>query len=201
MEKFILAKKIGMTQVFNQEGQITPVTLIEAGPCFVAQIKTKEKDGYNAVQFGFETPKKSSKNKGKKNFKFLRETRVSASDLREGDKVDLSIFKEGDKVKIAGLSKGKGFAGVVKRHGFHGGPASHGQKDRLRAPGSIGTSFPERVTKGRRMAGRMGSDRVSIKNLKIVSLDLENNLLIVKGAVPGRNGGLLEIIGKGKNNS
>jgi len=176
--KFILGKKIGMTQIFNKDGQVIPVTLIEAGPCQVVQVKTKEKDGYQAVQIGFAG--------------HLRE--FKAKDLKIGQQIDASIFQEGEIVKIAGISKGKGFQGVVKRHGFSGFPASHGTKHGLRAPGSIGSSFPERVWKGKKMAGRMGAERVMVQGLKIVQVDKENNLLAIKGAIPGRKGTLLEIV-------
>ncbi len=200
MKKFILAKKIGMSQIFDSEGKVTPVTIVEAGPCVVTQIKKIDGDGYNAIQLGFGETKKNNKPKQGHlkelgNLKHLREFRTE-EDLKVGDKVDVSIFEEGDKVKVSGFSKGKGFAGVVKRHGFHGGPASHGQKDRLRAPGSIGMSFPERVPKGRRMAGRMGNDRVSVKNLVIAAVDRDNNLLALRGAVPGNNNSLIEIVGR-----
>lgn len=187
-----------MSQIFNEEGKVIPVTLIEAGPCFVVQIKNKDKDGYEAAQLGFgDLRKKSIKKTDKgKEFQHLKEFRCDLNDLKVGDKIDVSVFQEGDTVRIIGISKGKGFAGVVKRHGFRGGPASHGQKDRLRAPGSIGMSFPERVPKGRRMAGRMGSDQVTIKNSKIAVIDSENNLIAIKGAVPGNKGSLIEIIGR-----
>lgn len=197
MGKFILGQKIGMSQIFDKEGEVIPVSVIEAGPCVVIQIKSSENDGYQAVQIGFGTRKKISKplaghlkNLGK--FRHLREFK-GVADLKVGDKIGVGIFQEGDRVKVSGVSKGKGFQGVVKRHGFSGGMASHGNKDRLRAPGSIGTSFPEHVRKGRRMAGRMGFDRVSVKDVKIVKVDQENNILAVKGAVPGRRGTLLEI--------
>lgn len=176
--KFILGKKIGMSQIFDKDGQVIPVTLIEAGPCRVAQVKTKEKDGYQAVQIDFEG--------------HLKE--FAGKDLKNGQQIDVSIFQEGEIVKIAGISKGKGFQGVVKRHGFSGFPASHGTKHGLRAPGSIGSSFPERVWKGRKMAGRTGAERVMVQGLKIVQVDKENSLLAVKGAVPGRKGALLEIV-------
>ncbi|HAM95644.1 TPA: 50S ribosomal protein L3, partial [Candidatus Azambacteria bacterium] len=194
MGKFILGQKIGMSQIFGKEGEVIPVSVIEAGPCVVIQIKSPENDGYQAVQIGFGERKKVSKplaghlkNLGK--FRHLREFK-GVADLKVGDKIGVGIFQEGDRVKVSGVSKGKGFQGVVKRHGFSGGMASHGNKDRLRAPGSIGTSFPEHVRKGRRMAGRMGFDRVSVKDVKIVKVDQENNILAVKGAVPGRKGTL-----------
>lgn len=192
--KFILGKKIGMTQVFNKGGQVVPVTLIEAGPCQVVQVKTKEKDGYQAVQIGFEKikDKKIKKPQKGKGFRYLRE--FANGDLKIGFKIDVSIFQEGEMVKVAGISKGKGFQGVVKRHGFSGFPASHGTKHGVRAPGSIGSSFPERVWKGRKMAGRMGADRITIQGLEIIQVNKENNLLAIKGALPGRKGTLLEIV-------
>jgi large subunit ribosomal protein L3 len=198
MLKFILGKKQGMSQIFDKEGNVIPVTVIEAGPCFIAQIKTKEKDGYNSIQIGFENlkEKKIKNSQKKKPYNHIREFLLKEEDLSKynvGDKIDVSIFAEGDKVKATGISKGRGFQGVVKRHGFKGGPASHGHKDVLRRPGSIGRSFPERVVKGMRMAGHMGVDRVSVKNLKIAAIDLENNLIALKGAVPGPNSGLIEI--------
>lgn len=198
--KFIFGTKLGMSQVFNKEGQVIPVTLIEAGPCLVTQIKTKEKDGYQAVQIGFGQKKKLTKPllghlKKLGQFRWLREFRVEKPEFKLGDVISVDIFKEGDKVKVSGLSKGKGFAGVVKRHGFKGGPASHGTKHTLRAPGSIGSSFPERVWKGRKMAGRMGTERVTTKNLEVAKVDKENNLLAIKGAIPGRKGTLVEVQG------
>lgn len=193
--KFILGKKLGMSQIFDKDGSSIPITLIEAGPCFVTQIKKKEKDGYEAIQIGFEKlkEKKITKTKKKKPFKYLREFKDKIENYQLGQKIDLSIFKEGDLVSVSGISKGKGFAGVVKRWGFSGRPKTRGTKHEERAPGSIGASTPSRVVKGIKMAGRMGSERVTIKNLKIVKIDLENNLLAVKGAVPGKKGTLLEI--------
>lgn len=187
-----------MSQLFDNNGTAIPVTVVEVGPCVVTQIKTLEKDGYEAVQVGFGARKKISKPlkghfKELGSFRYVREFRQGSPALKVGDSVQVGVFQEGDYVKVSGVSKGKGFQGVVKRHGFAGGSASHGNKDRLRAPGSIGTSFPEHVRKGRRMAGRMGFERVTVKNLKIVKVDAENNLLAVKGAVPGRKGTLLEI--------
>ncbi len=205
--KFILGKKIGMTQIFDKEEKALSVTVIEAGPCFVTQIKNKEKNGYNSVQVGFEKlkDKKTKKPQKGKAFRFLKEfpvqdplcSEASGSDsvgYNVGDKVAVDLFSEGDKVRVSGISKGRGFQGVVKRHGFKGGPGSHGAKHTARKPGSIGSSFPERVLKGKKMAGHMGAERVSIKNLKIVVIDKENNLLVVSGAVPGPNGGLVEIM-------
>lgn len=198
MLKFILGKKQGMSQIFDKEGNVIPVTVIEAGPCFVAQIKTKEKDGYNSIQIGLENlkEKKIKNSQKKKPYNHIREFLLKEEDLLKyniGDKIDVSIFVEGDKVKVTGTSKGRGFQGVVKRHGFKGGPASHGHRHVLRRPGSIGRSFPERVVKGMRMPGHMGANRVSVKNLKIAAIDLENNLIALKGAAPGSNSGLIEI--------
>ncbi len=188
-----------MTQIFQQE-KVIPVTLIEAGPCKVTQVKTKGKDGYDAIQMGFEEivkRKKITKSKRGKPFVSIREFRAASdkSTARQGDIVDVSIFEEGDKVQVSGISKGKGFQGVVKRHGFSGRNATHGVKHEERTPGSVGTSVPERVIKGRRLPGRMGSDRVTVKNLKIAKVDKANNMLAIKGAVPGRRGTLLEIRG------
>src|SRR3989344_4853825 len=196
--KFILGLKLGMTQFFEKDGKMEPVTVIEAGPCFVTQVKEKENDGYEAVQIGFkkiEKKKKIKKPQAKKPFRFLREFRNEIKDFKEKQKIDVSIFQEGEKVKISGISKGKGFAGAVKKWGFSGRGASHGVKHEARTLGSVGSSFPERVIKGKKMPGRMGSERVTVKNLKIVKVDIENNLLAVRGAVPGRRGTLLEIRG------
>jgi large subunit ribosomal protein L3 len=192
--KFILGTKIGMSHVFDEKGNQIPVTVIEAGPCEVLQIKTTEKDEYQAVQVGFqklEKNKKIKKTMKGKEFRYLKE--FKDSEFKVGDKIDVSIFQEGDRIKISGISKGKGFAGVVKRWGFHGRNATHGVKHEQRTPGSTGSSFPERVVKGKKMPGRMGFARITIKNLKIVKVDLPNNLLAVKGAVPGRRGTLLEV--------
>ena len=197
--KFILGQKIGMSQIFNEKGNVMPVTLIEAGPCIVTQVKTKEKDVYTAIQIGFKKlkEKKIKKPQKQKPFKYLREFRgnIDISKYKVGDNVDVSIFKEGNKVSVSGISKGKGFAGVVKRWGFHGRPRTRGTKHEERGPGSIGAATPSRVIKGIKMAGRMGGERVTVKNLKIVKIDKENNLLAVKGAVPGRRGTLMEIRG------
>lgn len=196
----ILGKKLGMGRVFSEDGQVIPVTAIQAGPCVVTQVKTKENDGYNAVQLGFGEAKRLNKPlKGHlKNlgaFKYLREVRVEdTSDIKPGSLVKVDIFQPGSLVKVTGTSKGKGFAGVVKRHGFAGGPKSHGQSDRHRAPGSIGAGTdPGRVIKGLRMAGHMGNRRVTVRNLKVVKVDPEANLLLVKGAVPGARNSLLLI--------
>lgn len=195
--KFILGQKLEMSQVFDKEGKVIPVTLIEAGPCSVTQVKTKEKDKYTAIQIGFLPKKKRIKKTEKgKEFRFLREQRTENKEqLKIGDKIDVSIFQEGDIVKVSGISKGKGFQGGVKRWGFSGRDATHGVKHEHRTLGSVGTSFPERVIKGRKMPGQTGRERVTVKNLKIVKIDPENNLIAVKGAVPGRRGTLLEIRG------
>ena len=192
---FILGKKLEMTQVFREDGTVVPVTLISAGPCWVLQIKNKEKDGYSAVQIGLEKLKQNKTKKvlAKKPFRFQREFQDDISKYKVGDKIDVSVFKEGDKVKISGISKGKGFQGAVKRWGFHGRNASHGVKHEERTLGSVGSSFPERVIKGKKMPGRMGGRRITVKNLEIVKIDKEHNLLAVKGAIPGRRGTLLEI--------
>ncbi len=203
--KFILGQKIGMSQIFDENGNQIPVTLVEAGPCEVLQVKTKENDGCEAVQLGWrkiEKKKKIKKTMKGKEFRYIKEFKVQPTTnnqqpttFKAGDKIDVSVFREGDKVKISGISKGKGFQGVVKRHGFHGRNATHGVKHEERKPGSIGSSWPERVIKGRKMPGRMGAERVTVKNLKIVKVDKENNLIAVKGAVPGYRGTLVEVRG------
>ena len=196
----IIGKKIGMSQVFGDNGKAEAITVIEAGPCTVTQIKTSAKEGYEAVQLGFGNAKKLSKAEqghlkelGK--LKELREFRVeSTAEVKVGDKVDVNLFKTGDVINVIGVSKGKGFAGVVKRHGFHGGPKTHGQTDRHRAPGAIGaTTSPGRVLKGMRMAGHMGDEQITVKGLKVYKTDPEHNLLLVQGAVPGAKNGLLLI--------
>ena len=197
--KFILGKKIEMSQMFNEKGNVIPVTLIEVGPCFVTQIKSKEKDGYEAIQIGFANLKEKKVKKPQKDrpYRYLKEFNpaISGTKLKVGDKIDVSIFKEGDVVKISGISKGKGFAGAVKKWGFHGRPSTHGTKHEERTIGSTGSRFPQRVIKGKKMPGRMGTERVTVKNLKIVQVNPENNLLVLKGAIPGRRGTLLEIRG------
>ena len=195
-----------MTQLFKGNNVI-PVTLIESGPNFVTQIKTKDKDGYAAVQVGFGTRKEKNIKKPQRghlaklsaeggknqNLRWMREFRIENSEMKIGDEIKPEIFTAGEKVMVVAISKGKGFQGVVKRHGFHGGPKSHGQKDRLRAPGSIGASWPQHVIKGMKMAGRMGGDRITVKNLEIAEVDTENNLIAIKGALPGRKGTLILI--------
>lgn len=189
-----------MTQIFN-EGKVIPVTLIEAEPNQITQVKTKDKDGYFAIQVGLEKifkAKKIKKTMKSKEYRYLREFRLdeaAAKDYEAGKPVDIGIFSEGDKVKISGISKGKGFQGAVKKWGFHGrASVSHGTKHELRTLGSVGSSIPDHVRKGRHMPGRMGAERVSVKNLKIAKIDKDNNIIAVRGAVPGRRGTLLEII-------
>ena len=204
--KFILGTKLNMTQVFDKEGNVYPVTIISAAPSTVVQVKTKENDGYSAIQLGFGERKAKNikkpqighmKNLG--TFKVLREFRLNdALDAKNvGDKIEIDTFAAGDTVEVSGISKGKGFQGVVKRHGFKGGPRSHGQKHSEREPGSIsgGTREGGRVPKGMRMAGRTGSDRITVRNLKVVAVDKEKNEILIKGAIPGRRGTLVEIKG------
>ncbi len=195
----VIGKKVGMTQLFRDDGEVV-VTAIEAGPCVVTQVKTEAKDGYNAVQLGFGEAKRLNSPqrghlKGTGQFKYLREFAVDdINSVQVGQRVDVDVFKPGDLVDVTGISKGKGFAGVVKRHHFAGGPKTHGQSDRHRAPGSVGaTTFPGRVFKGTRMAGRMGNERVTVRNLKVLEVDSARHLLLVKGAVPGSKKGLLLI--------
>ncbi|MBE9501276.1 MAG: 50S ribosomal protein L3 [Dehalococcoidia bacterium] len=200
MVEGIIGRKISMTQVFGQDGRVDSVTAIEAGPCFVIQIKRVQKEGYDAVQLGFGEAKRLNqplKGHLKKlgMLKHLREFKTSDIESIEiGHKVDVSIFKAGDVVDVSGISKGKGFAGVVKRYHFGGGPKTHGQSDRHRAPGSIGAgTTPGRVLKGQRMAGHMGNERVTVRKLKVIEADPERNLLLVRGAVPGARNGLVTI--------
>jgi large subunit ribosomal protein L3 len=202
--KGILGKKVGMTQIFDDLGQVIPVTLIEAGPCYVTQIKRTDRDGYAAVQLGFEQAKPRRLTRGQlahlqKNnvppVRYLRELRMSdkaLADYEPGQTLKADVFEEGEWVDVTGISKGKGFAGVVKRYGFSGGPKTHGQSDRHRAPGSIGAcTTPGRVFKGKRMPGRMGGERVTVQGLQVVLVDPERNLLAVRGAVPGAKHGLV----------
>jgi large subunit ribosomal protein L3 len=203
MLKGLIGKKIGMTQIFDDNGLAVPVTLIEAGPCFVTQVRSVEKEGYSAVQLGYEEvkPKRLSggeighlKRSSLPPLKFLREFRAKEVELKEGDKLDVSVFVVGEKVDVSGTSKGKGFAGAVKRYHFRGGPKTHGQSDRWRAPGSNGsTTTPGRVYKGHRGPGHMGNDSVTAQHLKVVLVDAERNVLGVNGAVPGARGGLVVI--------
>jgi large subunit ribosomal protein L3 len=198
MSKFLLGRKIGMTSVIDEVGNLVPVTVIQAGPCIVTQVRNQEKDGYEALQVGFEETKKVNKptaghlKKAGKNLKTLQEYRVKGSELKEGDSIDVSIFEKGEKVKIAGNKKAKGFQGGIKRWGFKSHPAGHGHPEQRRV-GSIGSGYPQHVFKGKKMPGRMGPDRKTILGLKIVDVDIKNNLLLVKGSVPGVNGRLVEI--------
>lgn len=200
MKKFILGKKLGMTKVFEKNGTLAPVTVLEAGPCVISQIKTPEKDGYSAVQIAFGKTKKISKPKagllkGLGNLKYLREFITSdVASYKVGDKIDVSVFAEGDMVKASGTTKAKGYAGGVKRFGFAGGTATHGQKHSARERGSVGPRFPEHVVKGVRMPGRMGGVRATVTNLAVLSVDKENNLIALKGAVPGKKGTLIEVV-------
>jgi large subunit ribosomal protein L3 len=199
----IIGKKIGMTSIYSAEGKATPCTLIEAGPCVVTQVKTKDKDGYNAVQLGFrERRVKNTPSSLKGHFDKAKTTPKAKlvefdgfDNLNLGDAVNASVFADGDFVDVIGTGKGKGFQGVVKRHGFGGvGSATHGQHNRLRAPGSIGAcSFPGRVFKGMRMGGQMGNHRVKMQNLKIVKVLTDKNIILIKGSIPGHNGAFVVI--------
>lgn len=198
MNKYILGKKLGMSQVYGEDGNVIPVTVVEVEPNVVIQSKTKEKDGYEAVQVGTGTKRNITKPlkghmKDLGKFKKLKEYRVKEeSDKKQvGDKIDVSIFTPGDIVRITGVSKGKGFQGVVKRHGFRGMPASHGAHSVMRHAGSIGQRFPQHTLKGMRMAGRMGGVKSTVRGLRVISVDVENGLLAIKGAVPGNKGGLV----------
>ncbi|HEB65241.1 MAG TPA: 50S ribosomal protein L3 [Chloroflexi bacterium] len=203
MLKGLIGKKVGMTQIFDENGAALPVTIIEAGPCFVTQVRTTETDGYSAVQLGYGETRPSRLTGGqlghlKRNelppLRFLREFRVKNPEVQPGDKVTVEVFSQGDFVDVVGVSKGKGFQGGVKRHGFRGGPKTHGQSDRQRAPGSRGAgSTPGRVFKGSRGPGHMGNRRVTAQHLKVVFLDTERNLIGVRGAVPGPKGGIVMI--------
>jgi large subunit ribosomal protein L3 len=203
MLKGLIGKKIGMTQVFDEQGVAHPVTIIEAGPCYVTQVRTPENEGYSAVQLGFEElhPKRLTGGelghlKAKENppLRFIREFRSKTVDMNIGDKVTVDAFAVGERVDVIGTSKGKGFAGVVKRHHFNGQPKTHGASDRTRAPGSSGaTTTPGRVYKGTRRSGHMGHDRVTVQGLKVVLVDAERNLIGLHGAVPGPKGGVIMI--------
>ena len=196
MTKFLLGKKIGMSQMFDEAGKVVPVTLVMAGPCEVLQAKTKEKDGYDSFQIGYdkiEKKNKITKSIAKKPFKFQRE--FKGGEHKVGDVIDVSVFVEGDIVKVSGKTKGKGFQGGVKRHGFHGKSATHGVKHEHRTIGSTGATMPARVIKGKRMPGRMGFKRVTVRNVKIMKVNKEDNTLTLRGAIPGGTGILLEIKG------
>lgn len=205
--KFILGTKAGMTQKFAPDGRVVPCTVVQAGPCVVIRVKEQAgKDGYEAVQVGFGSKQRAAKpqagqwrnvrgaNGQPATFRWVREFRTPAGSLEQGSAIDVTSFKAGDTVRVTGTSKGRGFAGVVKRHGFHGSPKTHGHKDQLRMPGSIGSTGPQRVFKGVRMAGRMGGERVTVTNLQVVEADAEKNELYIRGAVPGPRGGLLMIV-------
>ncbi len=201
----MIGKKIGMTRIFAKDGTVVPVTAIEAGPCTVIQIKAEDKEGYNAIQLGFEESKRLNKPekghlKGMGDFKHLREFKTNdVAEIEAGQKITVAIFEPGEKVDIVGTSKGRGFAGVVKRHRFSGGPKTHGQKDRHRAPGSVGAGTdPGKTWRGQRMAGHMGNSRITVKKLEVVQANADRNLLLVKGAVPGARNGLLLIKKAGK---
>jgi len=201
MIRGFIGRKLGMTQIFDEAGVVHPVTVVEAGPCVVTQVKTPETDGYSALQLGFGLSKRLNKpEQGHRNASgFMSRTlrEVKADDVSEytvGQVLKADVFENGEIVDVTGTSKGRGFQGGVKRHGFSGGPRTHGQSDRLRAPGSIGSSAtPGRVYKGLRMAGHMGVDKVTVQNLQIMRVDTERNLLLIKGSVPGPNNGLVMI--------
>ncbi len=203
MMKNLIGRKLGMTQVFNENGRVVPVTLIEAGPCLVTQIKTREKEGYDAVQLGFGEVREGRlngprgghlKSKGIKPLRHLKEVRVDdPSGYELGQEIRVDVFSVGDRADVSGISRGKGFAGVVKRHGFGGGPSSHGAHFH-RAPGAVGAcATPSKVFKGKKLPGRMGGERVTVLSLEVVDVKPERNLLLVKGAVPGPEGGLVHI--------
>lgn len=203
--KFILATKENMTEYFTPEGVVIPVTILSAGPVTVTRVFETIKDGYNSVQVGYGTQKKERITKGRAGamkgafYKHLKEFRLKSIDtteVKEGDVIDTSVFTPGDNIQVTSVSKGKGFQGVVKRHGFAGGPRTHGQKHSEREPGSIGGGLRTHVPKGMRMAGRMGGDRITQKNLEVVFVDTENNIMLVKGAITGRRGTLVEIISR-----
>ena len=192
----LIGKKIGMTQIFNEEGKVIPVTILKVGPCKVIQRKSKEKEGYDSIQLGFEPLEEKKANKAKLGhykkhnsspFRYIKEFRLKVyRDIEEGEEFDVSMFVPNELLKITGISKGKGFAGVMKRHNFHGFEASHGVHESFRGGGSIGQcATPSRVMKGKKMAGHMGSEKVTVTNIRVVNIDKENNLLLVKGAVPG----------------
>ncbi len=201
--KYMLGTKGRMTQVFDEKGVVSAATILTAGPLTVTQVKGKEKEGYDAAQIGFGSRKEKNTNAAQKGhlkdlamFRHLREFPIEG-EMKRGDTIDVSIFTPGDVVSVSAVSKGKGFQGVVKRHGFSGGPRSHGQKNKERSPGSIGGGGRAggRVVPGMRMAGRMGGDRVTVKNLKVLQVDLATNTLVISGAIPGKPGTLVEIRG------
>lgn len=203
MEKIIIGKKLGMTQIFNEKGIVIPVTVIQAGPCIVTQVKTIETDGYNSLQLGFGEIRENRINRPKKGHfekaklqpkKYLKEFRVNEiQDIKIGEELKADIFSEGDKVDVQGITKGKGFQGVIKRHGQHRGPMGHGSMYHRR-PGSMGaTSTPGRVFKGKKLPGHMGMQKVTIQNLEVVRVDLDKNVILLKGSVPGSKGSILKV--------
>ncbi len=202
--KFILGTKLNMTEVFDATGAVFPATIVEASPVTITQVKTVANEGYSALQLGMGTRRAKNINKSVKghvkelgSFAKLKEVRLNAaSEAKVGDKMDLSTFAEGDLVTVSAISKGKGFQGVVKRHGFGGGRRTHGQKHSEREPGSIGGGLRTRVPKNMRMAGRMGNDRITVKNLRVVKIDAAMNRIYIGGAVPGRRGTVVEVMGK-----
>ena len=200
--KFILGTKQKMTQVFDESGQVFPATVVSAGPVTVTQVKGMESDGYEAVQVGFGTEKEKNLKKPQRghfkdlgSFKTMFEFRIPTGETKQGDVIDVTAFEVGDKVNVSATTKGKGNQGVVKRHNFAGGPRTHGQKHSERRPGSIGSTGPQRVLKGLKMAGRMGGNRVTVKNLKVLQIDKDTNTMVISGAIPGRPGTLVEVRG------
>jgi large subunit ribosomal protein L3 len=203
MFKGLIGRKVGMTQIFDDDGIALPVTVIEAGPCYVTQVKSLDGDGYSAVQLGFDEVKPKRLTGGQLGhlernelppLKVLREFRISEPDVEEGDELKADLFEAGERVDVVGTSKGRGFAGVVKRYHFSGGPKTHGQSDRQRAPGSLGSgTTPGRVFKGKRGPGRMGNERVTSSNVRVVLVDAERNLIAVDGSVPGPKGGIVVV--------
>ncbi len=200
----LIGKKLGMTRIFDEKGNDVQVSVIQTGPCFVTEIRTQDRHGYDALQLGFEEKRDKSvkqperghfKKSGVKPMRYLREFRTfDVSQFKLGDVIKADIFQVGEEVKVIGISKGKGFQGVMKRHHFGGGPVSHGQSDRRRAPGSVGgSSYPSRVFKGTRMAGQMGNARITVRNLKVVRIDAENNIVMVRGGIPGARNGMVLI--------
>jgi large subunit ribosomal protein L3 len=206
--KYIIGRKVEMKQQYADNGSVVPLTIIQAGPCVVSQVKTVEKDGYNAIQLGFGEKKKASKPvaghvrglslKEGRGFACVKEMRLNTpvADGARGDRVDVTSFSPGDVVDVTGTSKGRGFAGVVKRHHFHGHPTTHGHKDQERMPGSIGSGGVQHVFKGKRMAGRMGGEQVTVKKLSVVSVDPEHNTIAIHGAIPGARNGLVVIVAR-----
>lgn len=207
--KFLLAKKLHMTQAHDANGAVVPLTVLSAGPCVVTQIKTADTDGYSAIQFGFGERRRASRavrghekgvftGKDGRGFQYLKEARVASDGVERGSVIDVSMFVPGDTVQVTAWSKGRGFTGVVKRHHFHGHPPTHGHKDQERMPGSIGAGGVQHVFKGVRMAGRTGNQQVTVKNLSVIAVDAEKRLLTLKGAVPGARNGFVIVRGEGE---